>query len=219
MCIRDRHKEPKEDNTPTPTLSKEEVQAIAEYDRRWSWVEIDRSAIQYNVLQTKKQLGSSCRLLAVVKADAYGHGAVEVAKAATAAGASYLGVATVDEGIELRNAGLREPILMLAEPPAQALSLIHILKVNQIGSLTEALEAVQMAKQAGYACIMSHRSGETEDVTIADLAVATNAGQIKTGAPCRSDRVAKYNQLLRIEEQLGDSGQYAGMKAFYNINR
>lgn len=94
-----------------------------------------------------------------------------------------------------------------------------LVKVNQIGSLTEALEAVQMAKQAGYACIMSHRSGETEDVTIADLAVATNAGQIKTGAPCRSDRVAKYNQLLRIEEQLGDSGQYASMKAFYNINR
>ncbi len=94
-----------------------------------------------------------------------------------------------------------------------------LVKVNQIGSLTEALEAVQMAKQAGYACIMSHRSGETEDVTIADLAVATNAGQIKTGAPCRSDRVAKYNQLLRIEEELGDASQYAGMKAFYNINR
>ena len=94
-----------------------------------------------------------------------------------------------------------------------------LVKVNQIGSLTEALEAVQMAKQAGYACIMSHRSGETEDVTIADLVVATNAGQIKTGAPCRSDRVAKYNQLLRIEEELGDAGQYAGMKAFYNINR
>lgn len=94
-----------------------------------------------------------------------------------------------------------------------------LVKVNQIGSLTEALEAVQMAKQAGYACIMSHRSGETEDVTIADLAVATNAGQIKTGAPCRSDRVAKYNQLLRIEEELGDAGQYAGMKAFYSINR
>lgn len=94
-----------------------------------------------------------------------------------------------------------------------------LVKVNQIGSLTEALEAVQMAKQAGYACIMSHRSGETEDVTIAELAVATNAGQIKTGAPCRSDRVAKYNQLLRIEEELGDAGQYAGMKAFYNINR
>ena len=89
-----------------------------------------------------------------------------------------------------------------------------LVKVNQIGSLTEALEAVQMAKQAGYACIMSHRSGETEDVTIADLAVATNAGQIKTGAPCRSDRVAKYNQLLRIEEQLGASAVYPGIKAF-----
>ena len=103
--LRAEHKEPKEASVPTPTLSKEEVQAIAEYDRRWSWVEVDRSAIQYNVLQTKKQLGSSCRLLAVVKADAYGHGAVEVAKAATAAGASYLGVATVDEGIELREEG------------------------------------------------------------------------------------------------------------------
>ena len=89
-----------------------------------------------------------------------------------------------------------------------------LVKVNQIGSLTEALEAVQMAKQAGYACIMSHRSGETEDVTIADLAVATNAGQIKTGAPCRSDRVAKYNQLLRIEEELGASAVYPGTKAF-----
>ena len=122
--LRAEHKEPKEASVPTPTLSKEEVQAIAEYDRRWSWVEVDRSAIQYNVLQTKKQLGSSCRLRAVVKADAYGHGAVEVAKAATAAGASYLGVATVDEGIELRNAGLREPILMLAEPPAQAIPLL-----------------------------------------------------------------------------------------------
>ena len=89
-----------------------------------------------------------------------------------------------------------------------------LVKVNQIGSLTETLEAIQMAKQAGYACIMSHRSGETEDVTIADLAVATNAGQIKTGAPCRSDRVAKYNQLLRIEEQLGASAVYPGIKAF-----
>ena len=92
-----------------------------------------------------------------------------------------------------------------------------LVKVNQIGSLTEALEAVQMAKQAGYACIMSHRSGETEDVTIADLAVATNAGQIKTGAPSRTDRVAKYNQLLRIEEELGEIAQYPGMKAFFNL--
>lgn len=94
-----------------------------------------------------------------------------------------------------------------------------LIKVNQIGSLTETLEAIEMAKQAGYACVISHRSGETEDTTIADLSVACNTGQIKTGAPCRSDRVAKYNQLLRIEEELGDSAQYAGMRAFYNIER
>ena len=94
-----------------------------------------------------------------------------------------------------------------------------LIKVNQIGSLTETLEAIEMAKQAGYACVMSHRSGETEDTTIADLAVACNTGQIKTGAPCRSDRVAKYNQLLRIEEELDTSAEYAGMKAFYNIKR
>ncbi|MEG0070566.1 MAG: phosphopyruvate hydratase [Raoultibacter sp.] len=94
-----------------------------------------------------------------------------------------------------------------------------LVKVNQIGTLTETLEAIQMAKQAGYACVMSHRSGETEDTTIADLAVATNAGQIKTGAPCRSDRVAKYNQLIRIEEELDTAGKYAGMGAFYNIAR
>ena len=94
-----------------------------------------------------------------------------------------------------------------------------LIKVNQIGSLTETLEAIEMAKQAGYACVMSHRSGETEDTTIADLAVALNAGQIKTGAPSRTDRVAKYNQLLRIEEELDTAAQYAGMNAFYNINR
>ena len=93
------------------------------------------------------------------------------------------------------------------------------IELNQIGSLTETLEAIEMAKQAGYACVMSHRSGETEDTTIADLAVACNTGQIKTGAPCRSDRVAKYNQLLRIEEELDTAAQYAGMNAFYNINR
>ena len=94
-----------------------------------------------------------------------------------------------------------------------------LIKVNQIGSLTETFEAMQMAQRAGYACIVSHRSGETEDTTIADLSVATNAGQIKTGAPCRTDRVAKYNQLLRIEDTLGEAAEYAGMNAFYNINR
>ncbi len=92
-----------------------------------------------------------------------------------------------------------------------------LVKVNQIGSLTESLEAIEMAKKAGYACIVSHRSGETEDSTIADLAVATNAGQIKTGAPCRSDRIAKYNQLIRIEDELYTSARYAGKDAFYNI--
>jgi enolase len=88
-----------------------------------------------------------------------------------------------------------------------------LVKVNQIGSLTETLEAVQLATSHGYTSVMSHRSGETEDVTISDLAVATNCGQIKTGAPARSDRVAKYNQLLRIEEQLGESAVYPGRDA------
>ena len=94
-----------------------------------------------------------------------------------------------------------------------------LIKVNQIGSLTETFEAIQMAQRAGYTCVVSHRSGESEDTTIADLAVATNAGQIKTGAPCRSDRIAKYNQLLRIEDMLGDAAEYAGMNAFYNVKR
>ncbi len=94
-----------------------------------------------------------------------------------------------------------------------------LIKLNQIGSLTETLDAIQMAQRAGWTAVVSHRSGETEDVTIADLVVATNAGQIKTGAPARTDRVAKYNQLLRIEEELGDAARYAGMSAFYNIRR
>jgi len=89
-----------------------------------------------------------------------------------------------------------------------------LIKVNQIGTLTETLQAIAMARDAGYTAVMSHRSGETEDVTIADLAVATGCGQIKTGAPSRSDRVAKYNQLLRIEEQLGDDAQFPGRNAF-----
>jgi enolase len=92
-----------------------------------------------------------------------------------------------------------------------------LIKVNQIGSLTETLQAIEMAKRAGYTAVISHRSGETEDATIADIAVATNAGQIKTGAPSRTDRVAKYNQLLRIEEQLDDLAQYRGMEVFYNL--
>ncbi len=92
-----------------------------------------------------------------------------------------------------------------------------LIKVNQIGSLTETLDAIQMANRAGYTAVVSHRSGETEDTTIADIAVALNAGQIKTGAPSRTDRVAKYNQLLRIEEELGDSAIYLGRKAWFNL--
>src|SRR5205807_9974975 len=89
-----------------------------------------------------------------------------------------------------------------------------LVKVNQIGTLTEALDAIRLARDNGYAAVMSHRSGETEDVTIADLAVATGCGQIKTGAPSRSDRVAKYNQLLRIEVALGEDAEYPGAEVF-----
>jgi len=92
-----------------------------------------------------------------------------------------------------------------------------LVKVNQIGTLSETLDAVQMAQRAGYTAVISHRSGETEDSTIADLVVATNAGQIKTGSASRSDRIAKYNQLLRIEEELGDQAEFPGMNAFYNL--
>lgn len=92
-----------------------------------------------------------------------------------------------------------------------------LIKVNQIGTLTETMDAIEMAKRAGYTAVISHRSGETEDTTIADIAVATNAGQIKTGAPSRTDRVAKYNQLLRIEEALGNVAIYPGKASFYNL--
>ena len=92
-----------------------------------------------------------------------------------------------------------------------------LIKVNQIGTLTETFDAIEMAKKAGYTAVVSHRSGETEDSTIADIAVATNAGQIKTGSLSRTDRIAKYNQLLRIEDQLGDLAVYEGKKAFYNL--
>jgi enolase len=94
-----------------------------------------------------------------------------------------------------------------------------LIKLNQIGTLTETLNAIETASRAGYTAVVSHRSGETEDTTIADLVVAVNAGQIKTGAPARSERVAKYNQLLRIEEELLEMGEYRGLKAFYNIKR
>ena len=91
------------------------------------------------------------------------------------------------------------------------------MKVNQIGTLSETLDAVETAKRAGYTAVISHRSGETEDTTIADIAVAFNTGQIKTGAPARSEGVAKYNRLLRIEEELDSSGRYPGRGAFYNL--
>ncbi len=94
-----------------------------------------------------------------------------------------------------------------------------LVKVNQIGTLTETLASIELAKRAGYTAVVSHRSGETEDATIADIVVATNAGQIKTGAPARTDRVAKYNQLLRIEEALGDTATFAGLKSFYNLKK
>ncbi len=102
----------------------------------------------------------------------------------------------------------------LARGIAEGVANSILIKVNQIGTLTETLEAVEMAHKAGYTAVMSHRSGETEDSTIADLAVATNCGQIKTGSLARSDRLAKYNQLIRIEEQLDEQAQYPGAAAF-----
>jgi len=94
-----------------------------------------------------------------------------------------------------------------------------LIKLNQIGSLTETLDAIEMAKRAGYTCVISHRSGETEDTTLADLAVAVNAGQIKTGSLCRTDRVAKYNQLLRIEDELDATAVFRGKDVFYSIRK
>ena len=108
---------------------------------------------------------------------------------------------------------------LLEKGISQHIANAILIKPNQIGTLTETLAAIQMAKNAHYNTVMSHRSGETEDTTIADLAVATNCGQIKTGSLCRSDRVAKYNQLLRIEEQLGSKGQYAGERIFANLKK
>ena len=92
-----------------------------------------------------------------------------------------------------------------------------LIKLNQIGTLTETLNAIEMAKEAGWTAVVSHRSGESEDTTLADLVVATNAGQIKTGSMSRTDRIAKYNELMRIEEELGDVAEYRGKKAFYNV--
>ena len=107
----------------------------------------------------------------------------------------------------------------LAQGIEQGVGNSILVKLNQIGTITETFDAIEMAKRAGYTAVISHRSGETEDATIADIAVAANAGQIKTGAPSRTDRVAKYNQLLRIEDELSGLGVYAGMSAFYNLNK
>ena len=106
---------------------------------------------------------------------------------------------------------------ILAEGIAKGTANAILIKPNQIGTLTETLAAITMAEKAGYASVISHRSGETEDCTIADLAVGTAASQIKTGSLSRSDRIAKYNQLLRIEEDLGEAASYPGREAFYNI--
>ena len=106
---------------------------------------------------------------------------------------------------------------LLGEGIARGIGNSILIKVNQIGTLTETLDAIKMARDAGYTAIVSHRSGETEDTTIADIVVAVNAGQIKTGAPSRGERVAKYNRLIRIEEELGEGATYPGMGAFYNL--
>jgi enolase len=106
---------------------------------------------------------------------------------------------------------------ILREGIARGVANSILIKVNQIGTLSETFAAIEMAKRAGYTAVISHRSGETEDTTIADIAVATNALQIKTGSASRSDRMAKYNQLLRIEEELGDAASYPGKSAFYNL--
>lgn len=106
----------------------------------------------------------------------------------------------------------------LARGIEEGISNSILIKVNQIGTLTETFDAIEMAKRAGFTSVISHRSGETEDATIADIAVATNAGQIKTGAPSRTDRVAKYNQLMRIEDELAGMGEYAGLEAFYHLD-
>jgi enolase len=103
---------------------------------------------------------------------------------------------------------------ILAEGIKKGIANSILIKVNQIGTLTETLETMKLARDSGYKCVVSHRSGETEDATIADIAVGTEAGQIKTGAPCRGERTAKYNQLLRIEDDLGRRAKYLGIDAF-----
>ena len=120
-------------------------------------------------------------------------------------------VQLVGDDVFVTNAGI------LSKGIAEGVANSILIKVNQIGTLTETLDTIRMATRAGYTSVVSHRSGETEDTTIADLAVATSTGQIKTGSASRSDRLAKYNQLLRINEELGDAAVYPGRDAFFNI--
>ncbi|HKK01806.1 MAG TPA: phosphopyruvate hydratase, partial [Desulfuromonadales bacterium] len=108
---------------------------------------------------------------------------------------------------------------IIKEGIAKGIANSVLIKVNQIGTLTETLEAIEMSKRAGYTAVVSHRSGETEDTTIADLAVAANTGQIKTGSLCRTDRICKYNQLLRIEDELDETAYFGGQNVFYNLKR
>jgi enolase len=108
---------------------------------------------------------------------------------------------------------------IIKEGIAQGIANSILIKLNQIGTLTETLDAIEMAKRAGYTTVISHRSGETEDTTLADLAVAVNAGQIKTGSLCRTDRVCKYNQLLRIEDELDNTAIFRGHEVFYNLKK
>ena len=122
-----------------------------------------------------------------------------------------------NDAAKQRNDQLQAEVSDLKEGIDKGIANSILIKINQIGTLTETFEAIEMAKRAGYTAVISHRSGETEDSTIADIAVGSNAGQIKTGSMSRSDRIAKYNQLLRIEEDLGDIATYPGRAAFYNL--
>lgn len=164
----------------------ESISQIDEKNRRWSWVEIDRGAIQHNVLQTKRLLGQTTRLMAIVKADAYGHGAVEVAKIATRSGASYLGVATVDEGIELREAGLREPILLLAEPPIPATPLLlHYQIMPSIYTADFAIAYAEVADMQGIK---------------APFHLAINSGMNRIGV--RSEEVVEFLHQIMFHRAL-----------------
>ena len=167
-------------------FNEKELAEIDERDRRWSWVEINRGAIQHNVLQTKRLLGQGTRLMAIVKADAYGHGAVEVAKAAAGAGASYFGVATLNEGIELREAGLREPILILAEPPIPAIPLLlHYQIMPSVYTADFAIAYAEVADMHGMK---------------APFHLAVNSGMNRIGV--RSEEVVEFLRQVSFHRAL-----------------